>query len=277
MVEVTGIGKRFSGNYTLNKVTHTINQSGYQTQFEVTQKYSSSLLQSLRKKISESPSPNKREKVNGVVIGIVKNNVDLEGLGRVQLSFPHLSDLNTALRPGIVHRLDKATSGLLLVAKDNKTHAVLAKQFKKSKIKKRYVALVEGNVEFDEGVVDVPLGRDLNHREKRSVQFDDSAKEATTYYQVLKRATNKTLIALFPKTGRMHQLRVHMAYLKHPILGDQKYGQRRTFPRLALHAQSIGFMHPQRNCYVEFSSKVPEEFLAIENIFNLIRSFLPYL
>jgi len=96
MVEITGIGKRFSGNYTLNKVTHTINKSGYQTQFEVTQKYSSSLLQSLRNKISESPSPNKRDKVYGVVIGFVENNVDPEGLGRVQLSFPHLSDVNVS-------------------------------------------------------------------------------------------------------------------------------------------------------------------------------------
>lgn len=94
VVEITGIGKRFSGNYTLNKVTHTINQSGYQTQFEVTQKYSSSLLQILRNKISDNPSPNKRDKVNGVVIGFVENNVDPEGLGRIQLSFPHLSDIN---------------------------------------------------------------------------------------------------------------------------------------------------------------------------------------
>jgi len=175
-----------------------------------------------------------------------------------------LSDLNTTQRPGIVHRLDKETSGLLVVAKDNKTHAFLAKQFKKSKVKKRYVAIVQGKLEFDEGVVEVPLGRDPNHREKRSVQFGDSAKEAITFYKVLQRVSNRrTLVALFPKTGRMHQLRVHMAYLKHPILGDQKYGQKDAFPRLALHAQSIGFTHPKKKYYVEFSSMIPQEFLAL--------------
>lgn len=173
----------------------------------------------------------------------------------------HLSDVNTDLRPGIVHRLDKETSGLLLVAKDNITHTKLAKQFQRHTVYKRYVALVQGEVEFDEGVVDASIGKHPLHHEKKSVQFDASAKEAKTFYRVLKRQNNITLIALYPKTGRTHQLRVHMAHLGHPILGDDKYGKKKSFSRLALHAQSIGFIHPFTKNYLEFSLKPPQEFL----------------
>ena len=174
----------------------------------------------------------------------------------------HLSDVNDSMRPGIVHRLDQETSGLILVAKDNITHTRLAKQFKRHEVRKQYVALVEGEVEFDEGTVDVPIGRDTKHREKKTVAFDKSAKEAFTRYKVLQRHNDVTLVALFPKTGRTHQLRVHMRYIKHPILGDSKYGKKNSFSRLALHAKSIGFKHPMTKEYVEFSSKVPDEFLT---------------
>lgn len=176
--------------------------------------------------------------------------------------FVNLSQVNERMRPGIVHRLDRETSGLLLVAKDNITHTKLAKQFKQRKIKKRYIALVEGEIEFDEGVVNAPIGRHPRQREKKAVQFDDGAKESVTFYRVIKRIKGATLVALFPKTGRTHQLRVHMAYLRHPILGDDKYGNKKSFPRLALHAQAIGFCHPQTKSYLEFSSRPPQEFLA---------------
>lgn len=173
-----------------------------------------------------------------------------------------LSQVNEEMRPGIVHRLDKETSGLLLVAKDNITHTKLAKQFARHEIKKRYVALVEGEIEFDEGVVDVPIGRHPRHREKKAVQFNDDAKDSVTFYRVIKREKGVTLVALFPKTGRTHQLRVHMSYLKHSILGDDKYGKAKSFPRLALHAQSIGFRHPQTKKYLELSSRPPREFFS---------------
>ncbi len=174
----------------------------------------------------------------------------------------NLSDYNTAMRAGIVHRLDKETSGLMVVAKDNKTHAKIAQQFQKHEVRKRYVALVRGKVEFDQGMIDASLGRHPIHRQKKTVRFDESAKEAITYYEVLKRHDDTTLIALFPQTGRTHQLRVHMAHLNHPILGDDKYGRKDTFPRLALHAQSIGFTDPTSKRYVEFSSVIPRTFLA---------------
>lgn len=173
-----------------------------------------------------------------------------------------LSQINTDMRPGIVHRLDKETSGLLLVAKDNITHTKLAKQFQRHEIKKRYIALVEGEIEFDEGRIDVPIGRHPNHREKKAVQFHDDAKDSVTFYRVIKRVRGVTLVSLFPKTGRTHQLRVHMSHMKHPILGDDKYGKARSFPRLALHAQSIGFRHPYTKKYLEFCSRPPKEFLS---------------
>lgn len=178
----------------------------------------------------------------------------------------HLSDVNDKMRPGIVHRLDQETSGLILVAKDNITHTRLAKQFKRREVKKKYMALVQGEIEFDEGVVDVPIGRNFKHRDKKDVVFDEEAKDAVTRYKVIKRHHNMTLVALFPKTGRTHQLRVHMKYLGHPILGDSKYGKQSTFPRLALHAQAVGFKHPMTKRYIEFSTRVPAEFLEKVNL-----------
>jgi 23S rRNA pseudouridine1911/1915/1917 synthase len=174
-----------------------------------------------------------------------------------------LSDVNASFRPGIVHRLDRETSGLMLVAKDNVTHVRLARQFEKHRIQKRYLALVAGHIKFDEGVIDAPLGRHHVHWDKRGVSFDEEAKDAKTFYRVIKRFDKPvTLVALFPESGRTHQLRVHMAYLGHPILGDDKYGDRNSFPRLALHAQAICFLHPQTQCEIEFFSVAPKEFLS---------------
>jgi len=172
---------------------------------------------------------------------------------------------NDFMRPGIVHRLDKETSGLLLVAKDNITHTKLAKQFQRHTIKKRYSALVEGSIEFDEGVVHAPIGRHPQHREKKAVQFDEGSKDAKTFYRVIKRNNGVTLVSLFPETGRTHQLRVHMSYLGHSILGDDKYGKKKSYPRLALHAQEIGFRHPQTKNYIHFSLRTPGEFLSRVN------------
>lgn len=172
----------------------------------------------------------------------------------------NLSDVNSDIRPGIVHRLDKETSGLILVAKDNITHTRLARQFQRREVTKNYVALVEGNVEFDEGIVNVPIGRHFTKPDKKAVRFDDKSKDSVTHYKVIKRLNNVSWMSLFPKTGRTHQLRVHMAYLGHPILGDDKYGKKSNFSRLALHAQAIGFTHPQTKKYVEFSSIPPQEF-----------------
>ncbi len=175
--------------------------------------------------------------------------------------FQELSDVNGPVRPGIVHRLDKDTSGLIIVAKTNTAHARLARQFEKHTVVKRYVARLQGAVQFDQGVVDVNIGRHPKYHDQRQASPEGGGKDATTLYQVLQRFPKSTLIALFPQTGRTHQLRVHMKYLGHPILGDDRYGRKAAFPRLALHAQSIAFAHPATRHYVEFSCPVPKEFL----------------
>ena len=175
--------------------------------------------------------------------------------------FRELSDVNGPVRPGIVHRLDKDTSGLIIVAKTNAAHARLARQFEKHTVVKRYVARLEGKVQFDQGVVDVNIGRHPKYHDQRQASPEGGGKDAITLYQVLQRFPKSTLIALFPQTGRTHQLRVHMKHLGHPILGDDRYGRKAAFPRLALHAQSIAFAHPATRHYVEFSCPVPKEFL----------------
>jgi len=175
--------------------------------------------------------------------------------------YQELSDVNGPVRPGIVHRLDRDTSGLILIAKTNVAHARLGRQFEKHTIIKRYVARVQGKVQFDQGVIDVPLEQHKKYHDHRQVAREGTGKSAITLYQVLKRFPKSTLIALYPQTGRTHQLRVHMKHLGHPILGDDKYGRKESFPRLALHAQSIGFTHPITKAYIEFSCPTPEEFL----------------
>ncbi len=178
---------------------------------------------------------------------------------------PTLSTVNDENRPGIVHRLDRETSGVILVVKDNEAHEQLARQFEHHRVQKKYIAWVKGKIEFDEGVITAPLGQHPVYFDRKSVadEDDEDGREAETVYRVIRRLDSgaATLVGLFPKTGRTHQLRVHMKYLGHPILGDDKYGDRRSFGRLALHAQSIGFWHPVHRWWMEISTPVPQEFL----------------
>ncbi len=175
-----------------------------------------------------------------------------------------LSNVNEAHRPGIVHRLDRETSGVILVAKNDLAHVRLARQFERHRVQKKYIAIVKGVIEFDEGKVDAPLGRHPSHFDKRAVLLDEpDTREAETLYRVIRRCKNNTtVVALFPKTGRTHQLRVHMKYLGHPILGDDKYGDRQSFSRLALHAQTIAFQHPSHKWLMEILAPVPQEILT---------------
>ncbi|MDD5424038.1 MAG: RluA family pseudouridine synthase, partial [Candidatus Omnitrophica bacterium] len=153
-----------------------------------------------------------------------------------------LSDLNEG-RPGLVHRLDKDTSGVIVIAKNNASHAELARQFKAREVKKNYLALVKGVIEIDNGVVDLPIGRHPSNRQKMAVRHD-SERNAITEYKVIKRFENSTLVMLNLKTGRTHQIRVHMAYIGHPVLGDEKYGSKGKFPRQALHSFYLKLRHP---------------------------------
>ena len=171
-----------------------------------------------------------------------------------------LSDVNGSKRPGIVHRLDKETSGIILVARSNMAHARLAKQFEAHTIEKKYVALVEGEVQFDEGLIDAPIGPHPAFHDLRRIAAPGEGKRAETYYIVSRRHKGVTAVALYPTTGRTHQLRLHMRHLGHPVLGDDKYGHKDLFPRLALHAQAIQFDHPLSGAQMELSAPLPPEF-----------------
>jgi len=174
--------------------------------------------------------------------------------------FPTLSSINP-LRPGIVHRLDKDTSGLIVVAKNNLSHHHLSRQFAQHSILRQYVALVKGRVELNADIIELPIGRHPRQREKMSVSFMKQHKYAKTKYRVLKRNPRITLLELTPFTGRTHQLRVHLSFIGHPILGDRKYGRNNKFSRMALHAYRISFIHPRSNKSIEIKTDIPKEFL----------------
>ncbi len=174
-----------------------------------------------------------------------------------------LSGVGGKLRPGIVHRIDKDTSGLLLVAKNDHAHQRLSDQFKNRTIKRRYMAFVRGVVELDNGTVDMPIARHKTDRQKMAVGFLGS-KEAVTHYKVLKRFGDYTMLELRLETGRTHQIRAHMEYLGHPLLGDKKYGKARgRIKRQALHAATIGFIHPATDKFLEFTSELPPDMQAL--------------
>ena len=173
-----------------------------------------------------------------------------------------LSGIGGVAKPGVVHRIDKDTSGLLLVAKTDKAHIALAKQFKDKTIRRVYIAIVKGRVELDTGSVDLPIGRNPKDRLKMAISFEDS-KDAITTYKVLERFKDATMLRLVLGTGRTHQIRVHMLHIGHPIVGDEKYGYKDIIGRQALHAKTIGFIHPKTGKYMEFSSELPEDMLKL--------------
>lgn len=198
-------------------------------------------------------------KPSGLVVHPGAGNKEHTLVNALLYHFKKLSDVNPA-RPGIVHRLDKETSGLLVIAKNNFTHLNLSEQFARHSIRRKYIALVKDRMEFDEDIIELPIGRHPAKRKNMSVGFGRKTKYAKTYYRTLKRAQNASLLELEPFTGRTHQLRVHLAFLGHPILGDNKYGKHNPFCRLALHAKSIAFVHPRTGKFIEFSCETPKEF-----------------
>ncbi|UFU00962.1 RluA family pseudouridine synthase [Radiobacillus kanasensis] len=171
-----------------------------------------------------------------------------------------LSGINGVIRPGIVHRIDKDTSGLLMVAKNDKAHVSLVDQLKAKTVKRSYQAIVHGEIGHDFGTIDAPLGRDPGDRQKMAVV--DDGRHAVTHFEVIKRFKNFTHIKCVLETGRTHQIRVHMKYIGHPLAGDPKYGPRKTLDMdgQALHAEVLGFEHPSTKKWVEFQVDPPEDF-----------------
>ena len=173
-----------------------------------------------------------------------------------------LSGINGVMRPGIVHRIDKDTSGLLMVAKNDKAHNFLAEQIKEHSFYREYEAVVHGVIKNDSGTINAPIGRHPVKRKQMAVTAENS-KEAVTHYEVLLRGNGFTHIKCRLETGRTHQIRVHMAYLGHPVAGDEVYGPKKVIKELGgqcLHARRLGFVHPETREYMEFSSELPEYF-----------------
>lgn len=172
-----------------------------------------------------------------------------------------LSGINGILRPGIVHRIDKDTSGLLMVAKNDQAHHSLAQQLKDKTTKRLYYAIVHGVISQDKGTINAPIGRDPKDRKKMAVTRSNS-KQAVTHFKVIERFLNYTFIQCRLETGRTHQIRVHMAYIGHPLAGDPKYGPKKTLPieGQALHAAEIGFTHPETGQFLSFHADPPEDF-----------------
>lgn len=181
----------------------------------------------------------------------------------------NLSTINGEFRPGIVHRIDAYTTGLLMVAKNDKAHEILSKELSEKKTTRKYIALVWGVIKEDTATIDAPIGRDINDRKKMSVTSINS-KDAITHLKVLERFKDATLIELKLETGRTHQIRVHMNYIGHPVVNDPVYGRRKIIDETGqcLHAYELGFIHPTTNKYMEFTCELPECFTNILNKFK---------
>lgn len=178
-----------------------------------------------------------------------------------------LSSINGVVRPGIVHRIDKDTSGLLMIAKNDRAHQALAEELKDKKSLRKYLAIVHGNISNDRGVIEAPIGRSEKDRKKQTVTA--KGKPAVTHFKVLERFGNYTLVELTLETGRTHQIRVHMAYIGHPVAGDPLYGPRKTLKGNGqfLHAQTLGFTHPTTGESLRFSVEPPTIFQeTLENL-----------
>ncbi|MDD2372811.1 MAG: RluA family pseudouridine synthase [Syntrophomonadaceae bacterium] len=203
-------------------------------------------------------------KPKGLVVHPAHGNWDYTLVNALLFHIKDLSGINGQIRPGIVHRLDKDTSGVMVVAKNDAAHRSLAAQIKEHSIKREYIALVHGIIKENLGTIDAPIGRSKTDRKKMAVIAD--GRPAVSKYQVLERYHNYSLVKVELLTGRTHQIRVHFAYIKHSVVGDPLYGSGKKHFNLdsqALHAHLLGFVHPLTGNYLEFTSPLPEYFQEI--------------
>lgn len=203
-------------------------------------------------------------KAQGMVVHPAPGNYNGTLVNALLFHCKDLSSINGVIRPGIVHRIDKDTSGVLVVAKNDETHNKLSEQLKDHSMKREYCALVEGRLKNDKGTIDKPLAR--NKRDRLKMGVVEGGKRAVTHYEVLERYNGYTLIKCILETGRTHQIRVHMASIGFPLIGDPLYGfkkQRFKLNGQMLHAKTLGFIHPTQKIYVEFTTELPEYFNVI--------------
>jgi 23S rRNA pseudouridine1911/1915/1917 synthase len=200
-------------------------------------------------------------KTQGMVVHPAVGNEQGTLVNALLFNIKDLSGINGEIRPGIVHRLDKDTSGLLVIAKNNEAHLALSEQIKTKQAKRIYRALVDGNLKQDEGVIDLPIGRHPTDRKKMAVV--KTGRHAVTHYRVLERFKGYTYVECALETGRTHQIRVHMKHLGHPVAGDGKYGRAQNslgHKGQLLHAYRLGLFHPVTGEYMEFEAPLPEYF-----------------
>lgn len=202
-------------------------------------------------------------KPNGLVVHPAPGNYEHTLANGLAYYSNSLSDINGEFRPGIVHRIDAYTTGLLVVAKNNKAHEVLALELAKKEVKRTYLALVWGVITEDSGTIDAPIGRDPSDRKKMAI--NPKGKEAVTHFKVLERFKKATLLEVYLDTGRTHQIRVHMDYIKHPIVNDPVYGKRELIDETGqcLHAMKLELVHPTTKEKMEFTCDAPECFKNI--------------
>jgi 23S rRNA pseudouridine1911/1915/1917 synthase len=206
-------------------------------------------------------------KAAGMVVHPAPGHHDDTLVNALLARYPELREHEGDLRPGIVHRLDRDTSGLLMVARNTRTQAALIEQMKRHEIEKRYIALVEGVIGLDQGSIDAPIGRDPRHRQQMAITMVDS-REAITHFRVLKRYNNHTLLLLELETGRTHQIRVHLKAIGHPVMGDPTYGSGRTWrgihlQRQFLHAYQLRLTHPTTGALMEFEAPLPADLQSV--------------
>lgn len=204
-------------------------------------------------------------KPSGMVVHPAPGNYSGTLVNALMYHCNNLSSVNGVVRPGIVHRIDADTSGLLLVAKNDMVHNDLAKQISEKSVVRKYVCLVHGVINEDTATIDAPIGRDINNRKKMCVTGDNS-KEAVTHIRVLERYNKATLIECVLETGRTHQIRVHMSYINHPVVNDPVYGYNKMDDKefgQMLHAKEIGFIHPITHEFMDFKVDPPKKFYDI--------------
>lgn len=210
-------------------------------------------------------------KPSGMVVHPANGNYTGTLVNALMYHCNNLSSVNGDVRPGIVHRIDADTSGLLLVAKNDMVHNDLAKQISEKSVVRKYVCLVQGVILEDRAMIDAPIGRDSKNRKKMCVTSDNS-KDAVTHIRVLERYPKATLIECRLETGRTHQIRVHMEYIKHPVVNDPVYGFNRMddleFGQM-LHAKEIGFIHPVTKEFMDFTVEPPKRFMEILDMYKL--------